>query len=50
MFIDRMEFGDGRFELESAVRPRPVVTMEPGLEMSGAMGGVGVDGGIGPFA
>ncbi len=45
-----MEFGDGWLELKSGVRAVPVVAMEPGVEMVGAVGGVGIDGGIGPFA
>ena len=32
------------------MRAVPVVAMKPGLEMGGAMGRVGVDGRIGPFA
>jgi hypothetical protein len=36
--------------VESGVRAVPVVAMEPGLKVGGAMDGVGVDGGIGPFA
>lgn len=44
-----VEFGDGRSVVESGVRSVPVVAVEPGGEMGGAMCGVGVDGGIGPI-
>ncbi len=32
------------------MRTVPIVAMEPGLEMGGAMSGVGINSGIGPFA
>jgi hypothetical protein len=44
-----VEFRDGRFELEGGVRAMPVVEVEPGLEVSGALGRVEVSAGVGPF-
>ncbi len=44
-----VEFGDGWLVLQGRVRTMPVVAMEPGLEMVGAVGGVRVNGRIGPF-
>ncbi len=44
-----IEFRDGWLVLQGRVRAVPVVTVKPGLEMIGAVGGVRVDGGVSPF-